>query len=244
MTDPYASRNRYRNTMGRPDLSHFRVSMGETDLHIQAEKDLSEAATGAVAAARNALSSYISRHPDFATTLSPWPEDPHAPAMIREMIAAGNAAGVGPMAAVAGAVAQSTGKVLFQYTKEVFIENGGDLFVRTHAPVTIGLYAGDSPFTGKIGIRMETGPSGTGICTSSGAMGHSISFGRADAAVVVADCAAMADAFATAMANRIQSPHDVDRVLEEGREHREIRGMVLVKGDRFGAFGEIEIVRT
>lgn len=242
MHDPFSTRTRYRSSMGRKDLVAFRITEAESDLHIQACRDLASPARKELLRLRREIRDYIRKSPLFQETLRPWPDDPEASPLVQSMIDAGKRAGVGPMAAIAGAIAEALGRKLLLRSAEVLVENGGDLFVCSKQPLTLGLYAGDSPFSGKIGFCIPAPEKGMGICTSSGTLGHSLSFGRADAAVIISPDAAVADAFATAMANRIQKPEDVDRLIEEARDIREIHAMILVKGDRLAVFGNVEMV--
>ncbi|MDY0162962.1 UPF0280 family protein [Desulfobotulus sp.] len=242
MHDPFASRNHYRRLMGRKDLVSFRITEKESDLHIQADTDLSLPARKELLRLRGEIRAYIGTHPGFFETFDPWPEDPLAPPVIRSMIRAGRFAGVGPMAAVAGAIAEALGRKLLRRSPEVLVENGGDLFVCSGHPLTLGLYAGDSPFSGKIAFRIPASESGMGICTSSGTLGHSFSFGRADAAVVIGPDTAMADALATAMGNGIHKAEDMDTLIEKARNIPEISAMILVKGKRLALCGDVEIL--
>ena len=244
MMDPFSSRNLYRNRMGRPSLEGFRVTIEETDLHIQADRNRSVEAKRAVSDIRETLSSHIASVPEFATSLTPLATTKAAAPVIRKMLEAGKTAGVGPMAAVAGAVAEYCGRTLLETgSPEVIVENGGDIFLSTENPITLGIYAGDSVFSGKLGIRVAAAPHGIGVCTSSGTLGHSVSFGRADAVCVMAKDTALADAWATSLANRIRSEDDVDRLMEEAEPLQGILGLLAIKGERLGAFGAIEIVR-
>ena len=116
-----------------------------------------------------------------------------------DMVKAGKNAGVGPMAAVAGAIAEHVGLGLLKSTNHVIVENGGDIFIKTDAPLTVGIFAGKSSLSLRIGIRLSGGPKPMAVCTSSGTVGHSLSLGRADAVCVAADSCAIADAAATAI---------------------------------------------
>ena len=113
------------------------------------------------------------------------------------MIRAGTVAGVGPMAAIAGAIAENVGRGLLEFADQVIVENGGDVFIKTRRPVTVGIYAGSSPLSMQIGMRLDSKKAPLAVCTSSGTLGHSLSLGRADAVCAVADSCALADAAAT-----------------------------------------------
>jgi ApbE superfamily uncharacterized protein (UPF0280 family) len=159
------------------------------------------------------------------------------------MYRAATAAGVGPMAAVAGAVARWVGRMLREKSDWVIVENGGDIHIDTGRPVTVGLYAGTSPFSGRIGLRLDPGPMPLGVCTSSATVGPSLSFGRADAATVVSRDAALADAAASGLGNRISGPADLEAALSWVLDVPGVMGALAVCGGRMAARGEIEIVK-
>jgi ApbE superfamily uncharacterized protein (UPF0280 family) len=121
------------------------------------------------------------------------------------MAEAASIAGVGPMAAVAGAVASFLGQVLGSCSREVIVENGGDIYLRSAHERVVAVFAGDSPFSYKIGLRVKPEDTPAGICTSSGTVGHSLSFGNADAVVIKGESAILADAVATQAGNLIKS---------------------------------------
>ncbi|MDO9462392.1 MAG: UPF0280 family protein, partial [Deltaproteobacteria bacterium] len=219
----------YRSWISAPGLVTFQVQVKETDLHIQAESPLTSDTEELVLSYRHQIESYIASHPDFITSLVPVPQDILAPAIVREMIEAGRQAGVGPMAAVAGAIAGRVGRDLLDHGKtgEIIVENGGDIFVATRTDARIGIFAGGSPLSGKVGIAIPAGQMPVGVCTSSGTVGHSLSFGKADAVTVVAGCTALADAVATAIGNVVKGKRDIDRGLSLAKDIGEISGVVI-----------------
>lgn len=191
---------------------------------------------------RGHIEGYIHSYPGFATTLVPWKKQSIAPEIVRKMIAAGSAAGVGPMAAVAGAVAESVGQRLLKHSQQVVVENGGDIFLKTDAPLVAGVFAGNSPLSMKMGIRLPHTGDGVGLCTSSGTVGHSYSTGTADAVCVLAPSCALADAAATAVGNRIRSPREIKSAIAFGRRIAGVLGIVVVVDREIGAWGQIELV--
>ena len=233
----------YREWTNTSDLVTFTVSIKETDLQIRARRDLTDCAVQAVRRVRRQLESYIAAVPAFLTSFSPLPRDLEAPIIVQSMLDAGQEYGVGPMAAVAGAVAQEVGRELLEYSPDVIVENGGDIFLMMSRPVTLALYAGEgSPFTRRIALKLECAGQPRGVCTSSATVGPSVSFGRADAVVIIADSAPLADAAATGVANRIRSPEDLNRVLEAEQARGRLLGCVAVIGKHLGAYGDVEIV--
>jgi len=232
----------YRAAMRPAGGVSFNVVRGETDLWISAGSDLSDAALREVVALRGQLQRHITQCPVFLTSLAPLPEDPAAPPLIREMLDAGRLATVGPMAAVAGAIAESVGRVLLQHSREVIVENGGDLFVRRDGPCRIMVHAGGSPLSEKVALEIDAGGEPFGLATSSGTVGHSLSFGNADAACVLADSAAVADAYATAVGNMVKTKGDVNAALAYARSQPQIKGCAIIIGEAIGIWGELKVV--
>src|SRR5690554_2775879 len=226
----------------RPEYHCCRIVVGETDLWLESSQDCREKAEKLVRDLRRPLRSYINRHPAFLTTLKPWPVDPGAPELVKKMIAASRKAGVGPMAAVAGALAGMLGESLLAVgVNELFIENGGDLFFTRQKPRIIAVYAGRSPFSWKVGLKVTTGEP-LSICTSAGTVGPSLSMGKADAAVIVSPDAALADAVATAAGNKIHKSSALAKTAEYIASVPGISGVLLICGTKLAAWGEIELV--
>ena len=123
-------RRTYRKRINSRDLISFNVRVKETDLWVSAERDLKKEVKDLVLDERHQIESYIQVHPDFLTSLKPYPLDPYAPPIVREMIRQTRDIGVGPMASVAGAIAQFVGIGLLDITDQIIIENGGDIFLK------------------------------------------------------------------------------------------------------------------
>ena len=243
----------YRDLIADKDLVSFRVSYKETDLFVRAKKNLSGKCSGLVLKYRKMIEKYIKSHPVFLTTFEPYPEDRAAPLIVKEMIKASAAANVGPMAAVAGAISEFIGMELLEYTPELIIENGGDIFLKASKERIIGIFAGEkSPFTErsgsgyqtKIGLKVQPNDTPMGICTSSGMIGHSFSYGNADAVVLVSKSATLADAAATAAGNIIKDKNDIDKGIEFVKNVKGIKGAVIIKNDKIGVWGSIELIRV
>ena len=233
----------YRNLVKTDDLLKFEVMVKETDLLVRAKKDLSRETREAVLTYRHQLEAYIATHHEFAHSLVPLDEDPYAPRIVQEMIQTSRCANVGPMAAVAGAVAEFVSKDLLKLSEEVIVENGGDIYMATSRERTIGIYAGESPLSLKVGILVRAEDSPLGICTSSGTVGPSLSFGTADAICILSKSAALADAAATAVGNRVKTKKDIESGLEAGKNIEGILGTLIIIGDRMGAWGNIHLIQ-
>jgi len=234
---------RYRNWISRDGLLSFRVQVKETDLLILAEKDLRDRAKEEVIQIRQQLEEYIRENPSFGEALRPLPPDPLAPPLIGEMYEASRACGVGPMAAVAGAVAEAVGRSLASDSEEVIVENGGDIYLRVKGPCRVGIFAGKSPLSMKVGLMIPPERTPLGVCTSSGSVGPSLSMGRADAVCVVARSAALADAAATFLGNMVRDEKDVKRALQRARGIQGIEGTVIIVGETLGVWGDYPLVR-
>jgi len=230
---------RYRADLTTSGLLRFDITYKAADIFILSERDVSEEAERLLRSAYGSVEDYIRFDPAFGFTLRP-----HrvfagvASEVVLNMSSAAALFGVGPMAAVAGAIAEFIGKNLDADC--IVVENGGDVFARARE-VSVRIDCGDNPrFRNGIRIGVEA-DGGVGICTSS-RNGRSLSFGMADAFCVVADSAADADAAATAFGNRIKRPDDVRRVVEEALEHPKVRAAVSVAGDVLALGGEIRLL--
>jgi ApbE superfamily uncharacterized protein (UPF0280 family) len=225
----------------RGRLTPMRVTVQETDLSVYADGLQADDIKDALIAHRGYLEGYIRRYPKFAQTLIPWPEDALAPLIVQEMIQAGQRAGVGPMAAVAGAVSERVGTDLLGRTDEVIIENGGDIFIKTNHPLIVGIFAGHSPLSLKMGLQIEASAMPTSVCTSSGSVGHSLSKGRADAVCVISNSCALADAAATAIGNRVVNHQDIQPAIQWGRTIEGVGGILVIMADKMGVWGRIRL---
>jgi len=231
----------YRNRILKNNLKVFNVNIRETDLLISADSDLTQIALASVYRHRSSLESYIVAHREFFTSLNPLPYDELAPEIVRDMMRVSGTARVGPMAAVAGAVAEHVGRDLLQYTRNVIIENGGDIFLKSMNDVHVGLFAGRSSLTHRVSIKVRKEETPLGICTSSGTVGHSLSFGCADACCVKSQSVALADAAATAVGNLVKSKKDLKKALKAGMEIKGVLGIVIIVGDDLGVIGNVEL---
>ncbi len=228
--------------ISKANLAAFRVTVKETDLFVQASAPLEDITRELVLEKRGYIENYIKRHPEFARTLAPWRVTAFEPAIIRDMALAGEKAGVGPMAAVAGAIAEHVGVDLLQFSREVVVENGGDVFLKCADSVTVGIFAGRSPLSLRMGLRIETRGKPISICTSSGTVGHSLSFGKADAVCVVSDSCCLADAAATSIGNRIISKGHIQPAVDFGKHIEGVRGIVVIIEDEVGMWGDLNVV--
>lgn len=231
----------YRHWIKDRDLISFDVVVKETDLHIRARHNLRAMALKAIARYRTPLEKYIGNHPLFLSSLEPCSVEADAPAIVKDMAKVAQIANVGPMAAVAGSIAEAVGKDLLDYSPEIIVENGGDIFMKVSESRLVGIYAGKSPLSGKIALEIKPDETPLGICTSSGTVGHSFSFGTADAVIVISHSTALADATATAICNNIKTADDITVAIEQAQTIKELSGIVVIKGDKIGLWGKVKI---
>jgi len=223
-------------------LVSFKVAVQETDLMILAESDLTKLTEEIIYRVRGPLEGYIARHPEFLRSLTPLPYDKLAPPVVKEMLAAAETCGTGPMAAVAGAIAEQVGLALLRESGEVVVENGGDCFIKVNSAVQISIFAGRSKFSNTLALKIDPERTPLGVCTSSGSVGHSLSFGVADAVAVISASAALADAAATMTCNRVKGEKDIHKAIAFAQQIEGVLGVVVIVGEQIGAWGDVELV--
>lgn len=236
----------YRSLHKRRDLVYFTAMVEQTDLHIGATRILKKESLEKIRFYRSQIEGYIKEDPRFLVSLEPLAYRADAPDIVRWMCEAASKAGVGPMAAVAGAISQKVGEALLPLSSEVIVENGGDIFIKTNEERVIAIHAGASPLNQRLGLRILPQDTPCGICTSAGKVGHSLSLGKADAAVVLSRDTALADAVATALGNRVKTPGDIEGALGFAQGIDGIMGALVIIDDRMGAWGQLRLepIRT
>ncbi|MFA6924880.1 MAG: UPF0280 family protein [Bacteroidales bacterium] len=257
----------YRDNFKGDGIIFFNVCVNETDLCIGANVNLYEKALELVKFYRKQIEEYIKIDSAFLTSLTPIKPKPYpqykasensppfrdrgkanfqileVPYIIKKMCEVAEKTDVGPMAAVAGAISELVGIELLKYSDEIIVENGGDIFIKTNKPRKIGIYAGNSPFSEKIAVQIEPENTPAGICTSSGTVGHSLSFGKADAAVIISKDTFLADALATATGNIIKTKDDIQKALDFAAGYKDVKGVLVIINDTIGIKKNINLVK-
>ncbi len=233
----------YRDFITDSGLVFFNVTEYETDLFIGASSNIFSETLEWVKFYRKQIEDWIRFQPEFLKSLKPVKIYPDMPEIVRRMAEAGLKTGTGPMAAVAGAISEMVGLKLLKYSDEIIVENGGDIFIKTAVQRKVGIYAGDSPLSGRIALSIAPLDTPIGICTSSGTFGHSLSFGKADAAVVVSKDTFLADAAATAMGNLVKKFNDISDALDYAVGIDGVEGAMVIKGDKIGVRGKVQLVK-
>jgi len=218
-------------------LRTFRIQIGESNIVLKTKSSRSvENAFHILQEQRGLLQKYIQSHPEFQDSMKPIPVAENSPEIVRKMGNTANIAGVGPMAAVAGAISEAIGESI---KEAVIVDNGGDIYLKLHKPAEVALYAGNAKISKKLGFRVKPGETPLGICTSSGTVGSSLSFGNADAVTIVSNSVPLADAVATATCNLVKSKEDIKLALKFANSVPGVRGALIVLGDEVGIVGSL-----
>ncbi len=233
----------YRGPIRPGGLHCFQIEIKESNMLVLADKKLSKETEEALIGCRRDIEQYIYRHPDFRVTFKPFPPEKNMPAIVKAMADAAQEVGVGPMAAVAGAIAEFVGKKLLEHCRQVIVENGGDIFIKTKKRRTVGIYAGNSPLSEKIALEIEPQNTPLGICCSAGTFGRSQSLGQADAVVVLSPSASLADAAATAVGNIVKDGSSIAKGLGFLKKFPLVRGGIIIKDKKMGVWGQVKVVR-
>jgi ApbE superfamily uncharacterized protein (UPF0280 family) len=204
---------------------------------------------------RRDLERFVRWHPYFLVTLESYKggesgvssesEKGQMPEIVRRMIGSSEKFGIGPMAAVAGTLAELAVEAMRDAgANYAMVDNGGDVALICDREVLVGIYAGESPFSQIIALKVKPSSSLVGICTSSGTVGHSISFGNADAATVISHSASLSDAAATALGNAVTDADAIPKAFRVISHVDEIEGALIIYKDKLAMWGQIpEIVR-
>lgn len=238
----------YRNHFSQERFHSIVVNYKETDLWIGVDpasfqEEMKEISLLKVKELRTQMEEYLLCDPIFGKTFEPHRVEQNAPEIVKGMAEAAHRAEVGPMAAVAGAFSEAVGRHLMEHfdIQELVVENGGDIFLKINRNLLMSVYAGNSPLSEKIGIEIQASESPLGVCTSAGTVGPSVSFGKADAAMIVCRNTALADALATTFGNLVQKPEDVQEVTQQTERFPEILSAVIICQDKIGIRGKFEM---
>ncbi|MDR1756956.1 MAG: UPF0280 family protein [Culturomica sp.] len=239
---------RYREHFREDRWRGFVVKQKESDLWIGVDKssfrpEMPAFCDSVIIALRKEMEAYLAKDPGYAEALVPYNAGKEAPEIFRQMSAVAQKSRIGPMSAVAGAVSFHVAQALKQQfpIREAVVENGGDIYADIREEMDVAVFAGASPLSEKVGLHIPASGTPLGICTSSGTVGPSLSFGLADAVMIVCKDVLLADSYATAFANFVRTPEDIQPVLERIKNTEEILGAILIKDDKMGVVGQFEL---
>lgn len=238
----------YRERFREGRWAHFTLKYKETDLWVGIDKvsfvpEIPAYCESFILDLRNSMEAYMRRDTEYIRSLIPYEARTDAPDILKQMSAVSLRTGIGPMSAVAGAVALYTAQALKDRfgLKEIIVENGGDIYADIVEDIDISVFAGASPLSEKVGLHIQAKDSPLGICTSSGTVGPSLSFGKADAVMIICEDVLLADSYATVFANYVRKAEDITPVIEKIGKISDIISALLIKDDKMGAIGKFEL---
>ncbi len=238
----------YRSRFSGDERRWFCVKFLESDLWIGVDSGSYSASMepdtyAMLVDLRRTMDAYLLMDPAFKSALTPYDAGLEAPDILKEMSRVSHKTGIGPMSAVAGAVALRVADFIKSKfgVNEVIVENGGDIYAEASSDMDISVFAGQSPLSERVGLHIPATAFPLGICTSSGTVGPSLSLGRADAMMIICKDALLADSYATAFANCIQTINDLQPIIERIQKIPDILGALAVKDDRLALCGQYEL---
>lgn len=221
---------------------HFQLK--ETIVTISArEQRHIEAAKKSIRDQRKYLEDFIEKDPFFQLTLDPYDFNVEkAPDIVQQMVRCSAVFGIGPMSAVAGVIAKFAVEAMIEAgATYAVVDNGGDISILNDQPALVGIYAGTSPIK-DIAFEVPSRTKPLGICTSSGTVGPSISFGCADAATVISKDPALADAAATTLGNAVQANNALEECFR-AIDRPGIDGALVIRGEEMAMWGELPALK-
>ena len=231
----------YRERFKLNGFESWETTYKSTNLFVKACKDLRFETFELVKKLWSDLLTYIEKNRGFLTSLGPIRQDKKAPKIAKKMIESSRKADVGPMAAVAGAIAKEVGQLLLKECNECVVENGGDVFLKLNTEPVVGLYTQNHYFKDSLSVKIKISKVPIGVCSSSAKIGPSLSLGKADLSLIIDRDTAFADALATKTANLIKNEYDIENAIEFAKS-KNVDGCLFIKGKKIGIWGKIELV--
>ncbi|HEC70134.1 MAG TPA: UPF0280 family protein, partial [Candidatus Omnitrophica bacterium] len=225
----------YRKDFAK-DWFSYELTVEETDILVRSKNPLDRRFIyNSIKRYRQDIQDYINRFPEFKSSLSAFSLREPAPLIVKDMIEKTSFLDIGPMSAVAGAIAEYLGKALLKFSDELIVENGGDVFIKKKGEINLGLYAGEGNFINDLVLGLKNTSLYLGICSSSSFLGHSLSLGSADLVTVVSDSVVFSDALATKLANMVCKEDDVNSVIDYALTLvYKPQGILIVKREKIG----------
>lgn len=230
-------------------MNFSEIDLGQT--HIRLTTDLeSHNLKRYIFSIRRDLKNYIMKNEDFLLSLEPIKAEGDLPLIVRTMVESSDIADVGPMACVAGTISElSLNYLMDNDSKYSIVENGGDIALINEETVLCGIYSKNPILGNDMAFEIKARNSPLGICSSSGKIGHSISFGEADSVTVISGSSSIGDGLATRIANEVNGETSEDKVsngLECSENYKEFfEGILIVSQNHVGTIGKLpKIVET
>ena len=233
----------------------YRISIGDAGKNIGRDGKVETVfgvLTDNIIKVRSEIEDYIRLQPEFLSSLKPVLLLDGAPDAAERMARAAELTGLGPMAAVAGTIAQlsvelTAGAAAEAGFSELIVENGGDIFMHRSGPVPkdggipviAGIFNGLVQEFNSLALRIEQRELPLSLCSSSGTMGHSLSLGRCDLSTVAAKNASLADAAATLGGNLVKTEADLEPAAERIAGIEGVDGVLLIKNRKIAMAGSL-----
>lgn len=237
-------RSIYRNRVKYKEKYNWRIIYKYSDLLVSCDRNIIPKLERLIEGIYYLLESCIKENPSFQKSLSPLKIKSEYPPVIKKMCRKAAIFNVGPMATVAGAVCDYLASGLDRYCSRLIIENGGDVFIKSNKDIEVGVYLKNKHFENKIYLKIKAAGTPCGLCSSSGSFGHSLSMGSSDLVVVLAKSTISADGAATSIANNIRGPEDISKTISSYKNIKDITGILIVKDDKLGVWGNIEFINN
>jgi ApbE superfamily uncharacterized protein (UPF0280 family) len=241
---PDTDKSVYRSKVRSRNRYNWRILYKYSDILVSSDKNVGDRLKKLVKEIYSILESHIKENPSFQKSLSPLESKPRYHPVIQKMCIKSAVFNVGPMATVAGAVCDFLAGGLDKCGRCLIIENGGDVFIKSDRDVNLGVYLKDKHFADKLYLRVRKDYMPCGLCSSSGSFGHSLSMGKSDLVTVLAESTISADGAATSVANSINSSEDISKTINSYKTIKDIRGILIVKDDKLGIWGNIELIKS
>ncbi len=238
----YIDKDIYRiNVTAKAEFS-WKVSYKYSDLFISSSKDISPFISDRIVDFYNIIEKEIKENPNFEKSFVPLSSISSENWIISEMNKASKTFNVGPMAAVAGSLCEFISRDIQNSVRYLMIENGGDVYIKSSKDAVISVFFKNNYFRNGLKLKVEKKLLPCGIASSSGTFGHSVSLGKSDIALVLAENAIVADAAATAFANSIKSKTDLEKAVNLMKDKKGILGLLAVKDEMIAIYGQIKLV--
>ncbi|MEM2088876.1 MAG: hypothetical protein QXF52_09460 [Thermoproteota archaeon] len=226
----------------RNGLFYLRTTYREADLLIASENmSILNKGLSKFVEEREVTQTYVDKHPEFVYSLEPLEqEENNVPPAIAASIESSRRAGVGPMAALPGALADITLEAMLNADARIaIVENGGEIAMKMNREAIIGVYTGKEL---SLGLILDCSQGTVGVSTSSSSVSHALSLGDADAAVTVAENAALADAVSTRVANIVESEYrdSFEKAVKLALSIRGVKGCVIYSSGLLSFGGSVK----
>jgi ApbE superfamily uncharacterized protein (UPF0280 family) len=214
----------------------FEIQIQDLSLHITAPEDYGEESRAAALSFWEQLQSYGLRHPGFRTSKRPLEQiATDAPDIVREVVRAAAAAGVGPMFTFRGAVVDQVGRFLAEQLHEVTVSCDGDYFIKAKKRLKISVKRrGGEPIT----VALQPVAAGIGVSTT---LGRGKQGTGPDGLAVIAETCMLADAAAAGVQACLPKEDGFGMALHYLQRVPGVQGGVVVVGERIGVAGRVEI---